>query len=70
MLAYFYTNFLEYNIPRAEGGKLLMPVYLPEDFRAPFVDPVSGPHMLWPGLTQHDCFDGSAQPGGFGSTKR
>jgi uncharacterized protein YbjT (DUF2867 family) len=48
MLAYFYTNFLEYYVPRVEGGKLLMPIYLPEDFRAPFVDPVSatGPAVL------------------------
>lgn len=41
MLAFFYTNFLEYYVPRVEGGKLLMPIYLPEDFRAPFVDPVT-----------------------------
>jgi uncharacterized protein YbjT (DUF2867 family) len=48
MLAFFYTNFLEYYVPRWEGGKLLMPIYLPEDFRAPFVDPVSatGPAVL------------------------
>lgn len=48
MLAYFYTNLLEYYVPRSEGGKLLIPIYLPEDFRAPFVDPVSatGPAVL------------------------
>jgi hypothetical protein len=48
MLAFFYTNFLEYYVPRVEGGKLLMPIYLPEDFRAPFVDPVTatGPAVL------------------------
>jgi uncharacterized protein YbjT (DUF2867 family) len=48
MLAYFYTNFLEYYVPRVEDGKLLMPIYLPEDFRAPFVDPVTatGPAVL------------------------
>jgi uncharacterized protein YbjT (DUF2867 family) len=48
MLAFFYTNFLEYYVPRVEGGKLLMPIYLPEDFRAPFVDPVSatGPAVV------------------------
>jgi hypothetical protein len=35
-------------VPRVEGGKLLMPIYLPEDFRAPFVDPVTatGPAVL------------------------
>lgn len=48
MLAYFYTNLLEYYVPRVEGGKLLMPIYLPEDFRAPFVDPITatGPAVL------------------------
>lgn len=48
MLAYFYTNLLEYYVPRMEGGKLLMPIYLPEDFRAPFVDPLTatGPAVL------------------------
>lgn len=48
MLAFFYTNFLEYYVPQREGGKLLMPIYLPEDFQAPFVDPVTatGPAVL------------------------
>lgn len=48
MLAYFYTNFLEYYVPCVESGKLLMPIYLPEDFRAPFVDPLTatGPAVL------------------------
>ncbi len=48
MLAFFYTNFLEYYVPRVERGKLLMPIYLPEDFRAPFVDPLTatGPAVL------------------------
>lgn len=48
MLSFFYTNFLEYYVPRVEDGKLLMPIYLPEDFRAPFVDPLTatGPAVL------------------------
>jgi uncharacterized protein YbjT (DUF2867 family) len=48
MLSFFYTNLLEYYPPRMEGGKLIMPIYLPEDFRAPFVDPVTatGPAVL------------------------
>lgn len=48
LLAFFYTNFLEYYVPRVERGKLLMPIYLPEDFRAPFVDPLTatGPAVL------------------------
>jgi uncharacterized protein YbjT (DUF2867 family) len=48
MLAFFYTNLLEYYVPRVEDGKLLMPIYLPEDFQAPFVDPLTatGPAVL------------------------
>jgi uncharacterized protein YbjT (DUF2867 family) len=48
MLAFFYTNLLEYYVPQVEGGKLLMPIYLPDDFRAPFVDPLTatGPAVL------------------------
>ncbi|NYT33014.1 NmrA/HSCARG family protein [Rhizobium sp. WYCCWR 11128] len=47
-LAFFYTNLLEYYVPRMEGDTLLLPVYLPEDFRAPFVDPLTatGPAIL------------------------
>ena len=48
MLAFFYTNLLEYYVPRMEGDTLLMPIYLPEAFRAPFVDPLTatGPAVL------------------------
>lgn len=48
MLAFFYTNALEYYIPRIDGDTVLMPFYLPEDFRAPFVDPLTatGPAVL------------------------
>ncbi|TAW28779.1 NmrA/HSCARG family protein [Rhizobium leguminosarum] len=48
MPAFFYTNLLEYYVPRMEGDTLLLPVYLPEDFRAPFVDPLTatGPAVL------------------------
>lgn len=48
MLAFFYTNLLEYYVPRMEGDTLLLPVYLPENFRAPFVDPLTatGPVVL------------------------
>ncbi len=47
-LAFFYTNLLEYYVPQMEGDTLLMPIYLPEDFYAPFVDPVTatGPAVL------------------------
>lgn len=48
ILAFFYTNLLEYYTPRMEGDELVFPIYLPEDFRAPFVDPTSatGPAIL------------------------
>ncbi|MDV7136620.1 NmrA/HSCARG family protein [Williamsia muralis] len=48
MLSFFYTNALEYYPPRIEGDTTLMPFYLPEDFRAPFVDPTTatGPAVL------------------------
>ncbi len=47
-LAFFYTNLLEYYTPRQEGDTLVFPIYLPEHFRAPFVDPLTatGPAVL------------------------
>lgn len=47
-LAFFYTNLLEYYTPRMDGDTLIFPIYLPHDFRAPFVDPLSatGPAIL------------------------
>lgn len=48
MLAYFYTNFVEYYPPQKDGETLVFPIYLPEDYRAPFVDPTTatGPAVL------------------------
>lgn len=48
MLSFFYTNALEYYHPRIDGDSVIMPLYLPEDFRAPFVDPLTatGPAVL------------------------
>ena len=48
MIAFFFTNLMEYYLPRWENDKLLIPIYLPEDFRAPFADPLSitGPAVL------------------------
>ncbi|MBD2897615.1 hypothetical protein amrb99_65790 [Actinomadura sp. RB99] len=48
LLAFFYTNALEYYAPRIDGDTVLMPFYLPEHFRAPFVDPLTatGPAVL------------------------
>ena len=40
-LALFYTNLLEYYQPRMDGDTLVFPIYLPKDFRAPFVDPLT-----------------------------
>jgi len=47
-MAFFYTNLLEYYQPRKEGDQLIFPIYLPEDFRAPFVNPLTatGPAVL------------------------
>ena len=47
-MAFFYTNLIEYYPPRMEGDTLVFPIYLPEDVRAPFVDPLTaaGPAIL------------------------
>lgn len=47
-LAFFYTNLIEYYAPRIDGDTLVFPIYLPKDFRAPFVDPLTatGPAVL------------------------
>ena len=47
-LAFFYTNLVDIYRPRTEGDTLVFPIYLPADFRAPFVDPstATGPAVL------------------------
>ncbi|MBB5460650.1 NmrA/HSCARG family protein [Paraburkholderia sp. Cpub6] len=48
-LAFFYSNFLEYYVPRPEAdGSLSFAVYLPPDTLVPFVDPLTatGPAVL------------------------
>jgi uncharacterized protein YbjT (DUF2867 family) len=47
-LAFFYTNLMEFYPPHIEGDTLVFPIYLPKDFRAPFVDPLTatGPAVL------------------------
>lgn len=47
-LAFFYTNLLEYYPPRLDGDTLVFPIYLPEYFPTPFVDPLTatGPAVL------------------------
>jgi uncharacterized protein YbjT (DUF2867 family) len=63
MLSFFYTNALEYYVPRLEGDTTLMPFYLPEDFRAPFVDPTTatGPAVLEV-LSNPDAYLGACLP--------
>ena len=47
-MAFFYTNLMEFYPPKLVGDTLVFPIYLPEDFRAPFVDPLTatGPAVL------------------------
>jgi uncharacterized protein YbjT (DUF2867 family) len=47
-MAFFYTNFMEFYPPAIKGDTLVFPIYLPKDFRAPFVDPLTatGPAVL------------------------
>lgn len=47
-MAFFYTNLIEFYTPAMRGGSLVFPIYLPKDFRAPFVDPLTatGPAVL------------------------
>ena len=63
MLAFFYTNALEYYTPRIEGDTVLMPFYLPEDFRAPYVDPLTatGPAVLEV-FSNPDTYSGASLP--------
>lgn len=47
-MAFFYTNLIEFYTPSVDGDTLVFPIYLPKDFRAPFVDPLTatGPAVL------------------------
>jgi len=47
-MAFFYTNLMEFYTPYREGDTLVFPIYLPKDFRAPFVDPLTatGPAVI------------------------
>lgn len=47
-MAFFYTNLMEFYTPIVKGDTLIFPIYLPKDFRAPFVDPLTatGPAVL------------------------
>ena len=47
-MAFYYTNFMEFYTPYTVEDKLVFPIYLPKDFQAPFVDPLTatGPAVL------------------------
>lgn len=47
-MSFFYTNMVEFYTPTLKGDTLVFPIYLPKDFRAPFVDPLTatGPAVL------------------------
>jgi uncharacterized protein YbjT (DUF2867 family) len=47
-MAFFYTNLVEFYPPALKGNELVFPIYLPGDFRAPWVDPLTatGPAVL------------------------
>ncbi|KQM69350.1 NmrA family protein [Pedobacter sp. Leaf216] len=47
-MAFFYTNLMEFYTPYLKDGQFVFPIYLPKDFRAPFVDPLTatGPAVL------------------------
>ncbi|SDE87166.1 Nucleoside-diphosphate-sugar epimerase [Mucilaginibacter pineti] len=47
-MAFFFTNLIEFYTPKLLGDTLVFPIYLPKDFRAPFVDPLTatGPAVL------------------------
>jgi uncharacterized protein YbjT (DUF2867 family) len=62
-LAFFYTNLIEYYTPRMDGDTLVFPIYLPKDFLAPFVDPLTatGPAVLEI-LDNGDRYAGQSMP--------
>lgn len=47
-MSFFYTNVVEFYTPILRDGTLVFPIYLPKDFQAPFVDPLTatGPVVL------------------------
>ncbi|NLR78231.1 NmrA/HSCARG family protein [Chitinophaga eiseniae] len=62
-MAFFYTNLVEFYTPILQGDTLIFPVYLPKDFRAPFVDPLTatGPAVLEI-LSNPDQYAGQSLP--------
>jgi uncharacterized protein YbjT (DUF2867 family) len=62
-MAFFYTNLIEFYTPYLKDGSLVFPVYLPKDFKAPFVDPqtATGPAVLEI-FSNPDEYAGKAMP--------
>ncbi len=62
-MAFFYTNLVELYPPTMQGDTLVFPIYLPGDFRAPFVDPMTatGPAVLEV-LSNPDRYAGKGLP--------
>lgn len=62
-MAFFYTNLMEFYTPVLHGDTLVFPIYLPKDFPAPFVDPLTatGPAVLEI-LSNPDQYAGQSLP--------
>lgn len=62
-MAFFYTNLLEFYTPVIKGDTLVFPIYLPKEFPAPFVDPLTatGPAVLEI-FSNPDEYDGKSLP--------
>ncbi len=62
-MAFFFTNLMEFYTPKLKGDTLIFPIYLPKDFAAPFVDPLTatGPAVLEI-LSNPDQYTGKSLP--------
>lgn len=62
-MAFFYTNLIEFYTPYLKNDTLVFPIYLPKDFKAPFVDPqtATGPAVLEI-FSKPDEYAGKAMP--------
>ena len=62
-MAFFFTNLIEFYTPKLKAGTLVFPIYLPKNFRAPFVDPLTatGPAVLEI-LSNPDKYSGKSLP--------
>ncbi|QXU43393.1 NmrA/HSCARG family protein [Pedobacter sp. D749] len=62
-MAFFFTNLMEFYNPQLKGDTLVFPIYLPKDFAAPFVDPLTatGPAVLEI-LSNPDKYSGKSLP--------